>query len=115
MYKRQDFLRTIPGLQHVEIVRPGYAIEYDCLDPTQLEASLAVRGVAGLYAAGQICGTSGYEEAAGQGWLAGVNAARFLDGEEPVVLEMCIRDSSTCSRTLPDKGGRSGSTGAKQS
>ena len=82
-----EFLRTIPGLQHVEIMRPGYAIEYDCLDPTQLEASLAVRGVAGLYAAGQICGTSGYEEAAGQGWLAGVNAARFLDGEEPVVLD----------------------------
>ena len=72
------FLRTVPGLEKVEIMRPGYAIEYDCLDPTQLTSGLGVRGVPGLYAAGQICGTSGYEEAAGQGLIAGVNAARFL-------------------------------------
>ena len=57
------FLRTVPGLEKVEIMRPGYAIEYDCLDPTQLTAGLGVRGVPGLYAAGQICGTSGYEYA----------------------------------------------------
>lgn len=80
------FLRTVPGLEKVEIMRPGYAIEYDCLDPTQLTAGLGVRGVPGLYAAGQICGTSGYEEAAGQGLIAGVNAARFLEGREEVVL-----------------------------
>ena len=80
------FLRTVPGLEKVEIMRPGYAIEYDCLDPTQLTSGLGVRGVPGLYAAGQICGTSGYEEAAGQGLIAGVNAARFLEGREEVVL-----------------------------
>ena len=80
------FLKTVPGLEHVEIMRPGYAIEYDCLDSTQLTPDLGVRGVPGLYAAGQICGTSGYEEAAGQGLIAGVNAARFLEGREGVVL-----------------------------
>lgn len=82
-----DFLHTVAGLEHVEIMRPGYAIEYDCLDPTQLTLALAVRDVPGLFAAGQICGTSGYEEAAGQGLLAGINAARYIAGEEPLILD----------------------------
>lgn len=83
---QEEFLRTIPGLQHARMMRPGYAIEYDCLDPLQLEASLAVKGIAGLYSAGQANGTSGYEEAAAQGLLAGINAARACMGEEPLIL-----------------------------
>ena len=83
---QEEFLRTIPGLQHARMMRPGYAIEYDCLDPLQLEASLAVKGIAGLYSAGQANGTSGYEEAAAQGLIAGINAARACMGEEPLIL-----------------------------
>ena len=83
---QEEFLRTIPGLQHARMMRPGYAIEYDCLDPLQLEASLAVKEIAGLYSAGQANGTSGYEEAAAQGLLAGINAARACMGEEPLIL-----------------------------
>ena len=81
-----NFVRTIVGLERAEIMRPGYAIEYDCLDPTQLTLGLAVRNVPGLFAAGQICGTSGYEEAAAQGLLAGINAARYAGEEEPLIL-----------------------------
>ncbi len=73
-----DFLRTIRGLSRVEILRPGYAIEYDSVDPKHLERSLQVRGIEGLFLAGQINGTSGYEEAAAQGLMAGVNAARWV-------------------------------------
>ena len=83
---QEAFLATIPGLEHARIMRPGYAIEYDCLDPLQLEATLAVKGIAGLYSAGQSNGTSGYEEAAAQGLIAGINAARSIAGEEPLVL-----------------------------
>ena len=83
---QEEFLRTIPGLQHARMMRPGYAIEYDCLDPLQLEASLAVKEIAGLYSAGQANGTSGYEEAAAQGLIAGINAARACMGEEPLIL-----------------------------
>lgn len=82
-----SMLRTLPGLEHAEVMRPGYAIEYDCLDPTQVEASLHVKGIEGLFAAGQINGTSGYEEAAGQGIVAGINAAQFLKGLPPLVLD----------------------------
>lgn len=81
------YLRTIPGLENVEIMRPGYAIEYDCVDPTQLKLSLETKAIKGLYTAGQVNGTSGYEEAAGQGLMAGINAALAVRGEEPLILQ----------------------------
>jgi tRNA uridine 5-carboxymethylaminomethyl modification enzyme len=80
------YLRTMKGLERVEIMRPGYAIEYDYVDPIQLKPSLETKLLCGLYHAGQINGTSGYEEAAGQGLLAGINAALQVKGREPVVI-----------------------------
>ena len=81
-----EFLRTIPGLEDVKIMRPGYAIEYDCLDPLQLLPTLEVKKIKGLYSAGQANGTSGYEEAAAQGLIAGINAALKIQGKDPFVL-----------------------------
>ncbi len=81
-----EMYRTIEGLEHVEIMRPAYAIEYDCCDPLSLKASLESKDIRGLFGAGQFNGTSGYEEAAVQGLMAGINAVRLIRGEDPFIL-----------------------------
>ena len=83
---QRAFYRTVPGLENARLVRLAYAIEYDCIDPTALTGALASREIAGLWFAGQVNGTSGYEEAAAQGVYAGINAALWLSGREPMLL-----------------------------
>lgn len=80
-------LRTIPGMENVEVMRTGYAIEYDCINPTELTSSLEFKKIKGFFSAGQMNGSSGYEEAAAQGLIAGINAALYIKGEEPIVID----------------------------
>src|SRR5262249_49341314 len=82
-----QFVRSIPGLENADIMRPGYAVEYDYFPPTQLFPTLETKLIRGLYFAGQVNGTSGYEEAAGQGLIAGANAALRVQGRSPFVLD----------------------------
>lgn len=82
-----EFMKSISGLEDVEIMRPAYAIEYDCIDPTQLELSLEFKNISGLFSAGQINGSSGYEEAAAQGLIAGINAVMKINKKNPLILD----------------------------
>jgi len=82
-----QMIKTLPGLENASIMRTGYAIEYDCINPAQLDASLEIKSIGGLFCAGQINGTSGYEEAAAQGLIAGINAARKVKGEPKFILD----------------------------
>ena len=98
------FYHTIPGLEHAQIMRTAYAIEYDCCDPLQLSATLEFRDWPGLYGAGQFNGSSGYEEAAAQGFVAGINAARKVQGKEPFVLDRASSYIGTLIDDLITKG-----------
>lgn len=98
------FLRTIPGLEHVQVMRTAYAIEYDCVDPISLYATLEFKDFSGLFGAGQFNGSSGYEEAAAQGLVAGVNAALKIKGEQPMILDRASSYIGTLIDDLVTKG-----------
>lgn len=103
-----EMLRSVPGFANAEVMRPAYAIEYDCIDPTELYATLECKKIAGLYGAGQFNGSSGYEEAAAQGLVAGINAALKIKGEAPMLLDRAdgyigtlVDDLVTCGTQEP--------------
>ncbi len=98
------FLRTIPGLENVQVMRTAYAIEYDCVDPLALDASLEFKDFSGLFGAGQFNGSSGYEEAAAQGLVAGINAVQKLKGKEPMILDRASSYIGTLIDDLVTKG-----------
>ena len=99
-----EFMHTIPGLENAQMMRTAYAIEYDCVDPTALDATLEFKEHSGLFGAGQFNGSSGYEEAAAQGLVAGINAARKVQGKEPVILERSGSYIGTLIDDLVTKG-----------
>ena len=96
---QKKMMRTLPGMEHAQMMRTAYAIQYDCIDPTQLRPTLEFKDITGLYGAGQFNGTSGYEEAAAQGLIAGINAARQIQGKAPVIL---TRDTSYIGMLIDD-------------
>jgi len=99
-----EMIRSVSGLENAEIMRPAYAIEYDCIDPLELHPTLETKKIPGLYGAGQFCGSSGYEEAAVQGYVAGVNAVLKLRGEEPLIIRRSDGYIGTLIDDLVTKG-----------